>query len=129
MILISNACHLVILAKIIVAGGYACTSLERNILRGPCSYWDESIPGPAEHIEIIDLVDPNFKCEWIEKEMQSRRSRYGGVLHNQPLLFGGVPIGGGHWTGPTANIFLPTALHGKWEQTQTVGKVTHAIGG
>ena len=39
-------------------------------------------------VEIIDLVNPNFKYKWND-ERAARVASFGGILQNKPLLFGG----------------------------------------
>ena len=39
-------------------------------------------------LEIVDLVNPNFKCKWND-ERAARAVLFGAILQNQPLLFGG----------------------------------------
>ena len=56
------------LAKVIIAGGSDCRGSEAT-----------------NSIEIIDLVNPKFKCTWVD-ERAARQAPFGGIIQNKLLL-------------------------------------------
>ena len=62
-----------VLAKIIIAGGQDGQGNVKNT------------------VEIIDLINPKFKCTWID-ERSARLASFGGILQNKPMLFGGSSV-------------------------------------
>ena len=71
---ISKSLLLFFLAKVLIAGGFDQDDNATNI------------------VEIIDLINPAFKCKWndertsISRSRAERSSSIGGIVQNQPLL-------------------------------------------
>ena len=40
--------------------------------------------GRSSHVEILDLINPEFKCEWRQGNVNTAM---GGILNNKPMVF------------------------------------------